>query len=67
MSSAERARRYRVRQALGRRTYAVDLPDRVVEMMIEAGRLTDTQAADRSHVALEASAMLEEYARLLVR
>lgn len=65
MSAADRARRYRRRQSRGRRCYAIEIPDPVVEMMIEAGRLTDDQAADRAHVALEAQAMVEEYARQL--
>ena len=54
-----------MRVARGRRTYAVEISDRIVEMMINAGRLTDEQSEDRAYVALEASAMIEERASQL--
>ena len=37
-----------------------DLPDKALRAMIEAGRLTDEQCADRALVALEIVALAEE-------
>lgn len=39
--------------------------DRVIERLIEAGRLTDEEAMSRPHIEVELSALLEEASGLL--
>lgn len=50
-SAAARKRRYRQRQRDGLRVYPVALPDRVLEIAINGGWITDEQSLDREQVA----------------
>jgi hypothetical protein len=62
MAGADRSRRTRIRRARGYRCYWVDTHDRVIELLIDAGRLTGEQAHDRARVGHELAALIEERA-----
>lgn len=64
-ASADRQRRYRVRQRRMVSVYAVAVPARVIETLIDIGRITEAEAECREQVALELSALAEEYASIL--
>lgn len=60
---AERQRRYRRRQARGLRMFDVEVSNRTIETMIDAGRVRED--ATDAQIAVELAAMIEERVSLL--
>ena len=56
---AERQRRYRQRQKLGRRVFNVELDDRDIERLIDAGLLKEHQGLDDQSIATAISGLVE--------
>lgn len=64
-TSADRARRYRERQARRLTVLRIEAKQRTLEQLIDLRGLTDDQATDPARLALEVELMLEEYVSLL--
>ncbi len=56
---AERQRRYRQRQKLGRRVFCVELNDADIERLIDAGWLEEREGLDGSCIASAISGLVE--------
>ncbi len=59
---SDRQRRYRQRQRRGQAVYRVAADDRVLLALLRSGRLTDTQALDRTQVEKEFADVLLQWA-----
>ena len=59
LTAAERQRRYRQRQKCGRRVVCVEVDDRGIELLIEAGCLSEREGDTNQRIASAISNLIE--------